>query len=190
MSYAPTIFERYSITYKVTNYKVHCTIWDTSGTSSYDTVRPLAYPETHVFILCFSISDPSTLENIITKWYPEVRRYCQTTPLILCGCQSDLRNDFETLAKLAELQRIPVPAEQGVAVSRQIGATLYVETSSKTCPKAIQDAFEVSALAALGKLNKNLPTSHKFGSHRYHGTWHRAKVDLNFRDRSRNCVVM
>lgn len=46
------------------------------------------------------------------QWYPEVRRYCQTTPLILCGCQSDLRNDFETLAKLAELQRIPVPAEQ------------------------------------------------------------------------------
>lgn len=79
---------------------------------------------------------------------------------------------------------------QGVAVSRQIGATTYVETSSKTCPKAIQDAFEVSALAALGKLNKSLSSVQKFGSHRYNGTWHRAKVDLNFRDRSKNCVVM
>ncbi len=79
---------------------------------------------------------------------------------------------------------------QGVAVSRQIGATTYVETSSKSCPKAIQDAFEVSALAALGKLNKSLSSSQKFGSHRYNGTWHRAKVDLNFRDRSKNCVVM
>lgn len=77
---------------------------------------------------------------------------------------------------------------QGVAVSRQIGATTYVETSSKACPKAIQDAFEVSALAALGKLNKNM--SNKFGSQKYNGTWYRTKADLNLRERSRNCIVM
>lgn len=44
-----------------------------AGTPGYDTVRPLAYPETHVFILCFTISDPTTLENIVTK----VSLYCE-----------------------------------------------------------------------------------------------------------------
>ena len=42
---------------------------------------------------------------------------------------------------------------QAVTVSRQVGAMTYVETSAKTSSKAVKDAFEVAALAALGKLN-------------------------------------
>lgn len=43
---------------------------------------------------------------------------------------------------------------QALSVARQLGATTYVETSSRASGKGVRDAFEVAALAALGKLNK------------------------------------
>lgn len=39
-------------------------------------------------------------------------------------------------------------------MARQLGATTYVETSARASSKGVKDAFEVAALAALGKLNK------------------------------------
>lgn len=45
---------------------------------------------------------------------------------------------------------------QALAVARQLGAPTYVETSAKTSSKGVKDAFEVAALAALGKLNKQM----------------------------------
>jgi FPC/CPF motif-containing protein YcgG len=43
---------------------------------------------------------------------------------------------------------------QALSVARQLGATTYVETSARASTKGVKDAFEVAALAALGKLNK------------------------------------
>lgn len=43
---------------------------------------------------------------------------------------------------------------QALSVARQLGATTYVETSARASSKGVKDAFEVAALAALGKLNK------------------------------------
>lgn len=43
---------------------------------------------------------------------------------------------------------------KALAVARQLGATTYVETSARASSKGVKDAFEVAALAALGKLNK------------------------------------
>ena len=37
---------------------------------------------------------PSSLRNVRTIWYPEIRRFCPTTPIILVGTQADLRYLF------------------------------------------------------------------------------------------------
>ena len=34
---------------------------------------------------------PSSLRNVRTIWYPEIRRFCPTIPIILAGTQADLR---------------------------------------------------------------------------------------------------
>ena len=44
-----------------------------------------------VFLLCYRISDPASLFSAINFWCPEIRCYAPTTPIILVGCQSDLR---------------------------------------------------------------------------------------------------
>lgn len=154
--YTPTGFERYTANYSLGGYTIHYTLWDTSGSSAYDSVRPLAYKDASVFLLCFTVASPDTLRSALNKWYPEIREHSGTSiPVILCGCQSDLRSDPQTMLALAQLEKKPVTAEQALAVSRQIHATTYVETSARCCPRTVRDAFEVAALAAQGRLNKN-----------------------------------
>ncbi|GLH02483.1 uncharacterized protein GBIM_08483 [Gryllus bimaculatus] len=38
-----------------------------SRAAAYDSVRPLAYPDARVFLLCFRIGDPDSLENAVRK---------------------------------------------------------------------------------------------------------------------------
>uniref|UniRef100_T1JA45 Uncharacterized protein n=1 Tax=Strigamia maritima TaxID=126957 RepID=T1JA45_STRMM len=153
--YTPTGFERYTDNIYIADKHISFTIWDTSGSTAYDSVRPLAYQDAKVFLLCFHIGQPETLDNAINKWYPEIRKHSPNVPVILCGCQCDTRNDIDTIASLAKMRRIPVTSEQALNSSRQISATTYVETSAKTSSKNTREAFEVAVLAALGRLNKN-----------------------------------
>ena len=37
------------------------------GTGEYDNVRPLAYQDAKVFLLCFRVSDPDSLDNAVSK---------------------------------------------------------------------------------------------------------------------------
>ena len=51
---------------------VHYTVWDTSGSTSYDSVRPLSYSEADIFLVCFSIAEPISLYNVRSHWAVEV----------------------------------------------------------------------------------------------------------------------
>ena len=47
-------------------------LWDTIACEDYDRVRLFSYIGTDVFLLCFSVSSGESLENILSKWMPEV----------------------------------------------------------------------------------------------------------------------
>jgi GTPase SAR1 family protein len=117
-----------------------------SGSPAYDSVRSLSYAEADVFLVCYKISDPSSLYNVKTKWIPELRHFRSDVPVILCGCQADLRADPEVIAGLAKRGRAPVTPEQALAICCEVGAANYVETSSMTLE--VTEAFEVAAMAA------------------------------------------
>lgn len=51
---------------------VYLRLWDITGQEDYDRLCPLFYPQTDVFLICFSLVSPVSFENIPTKWYPEV----------------------------------------------------------------------------------------------------------------------
>lgn len=55
------------------------------GTNRVDLVR------SDVVLLCFSITNPVSLRNCKAMWYPEIRRFCPQTPVLLVGCKNDLR---------------------------------------------------------------------------------------------------
>ena len=112
--------------------------------------RPLSYPDTDVILICFSIANRDSLQNVVDKWLPEVRHFCPKVPVILVGTKSDLRNDPEIRQELSKTKTEPVSSIEGASVAKTIKAADYVECSAKT-RDGVQKLFETAAVAALQK---------------------------------------
>ncbi|XP_046908327.2 rho-related BTB domain containing isoform X1 [Dermatophagoides farinae] len=76
----------------VDGVNVSLRLWDTFG--DHDKDRRFAYGRSDVVLLCFSIANPLSLRNCKTVWYPEIRKFCPNTPIVLVGCKNDLRYMF------------------------------------------------------------------------------------------------
>merc|ERR550514_2662142 len=107
----------------------------------YDRLRPLSYPQTDVFLVAFSLISRASFENVKQKWWPELKHHCPGVPTILVGTKLDLRSDANTVAKLREKNQTPITFEEGVEMSRQIGATKYLECSALT-QKGLKNVFD------------------------------------------------
>ena len=114
----------------------------------FDSLRPLCYPNTDVFLLCFSVVSPTSFHNINDKWLHEIRKHCPKAPIILVGTQCDLRNDVKVLIELAHYNERPVTENEAHTRAQNIGALAYVECSALT-QKNLKEVFDTAILAAL-----------------------------------------
>ena len=130
--YIPTVFDNYSANVMVDGKPINLGLWDTAGQEDYDKLRPLSYPQTDVFLICFSLISPTSFDNVKSKWMPEIRLYMPNTKCILVGTKLDLRDDPNTIQKLAEKKSAPITYERGLAMSKEIGAIKYIECSALT----------------------------------------------------------
>lgn len=130
--YIPTVFDNYAANVLVDGKIVNLGLWDTAGQDDYNRLRPLSYPQTDVFILCFSISSPASFANIKAKWHPEVMHYCPRTPVVLVGTKSDLREDRDVIAKLKTRGQVPVTYPQGLQLCKELRMSAYLECSARS----------------------------------------------------------
>jgi len=91
----------------------------------------MAYPGTHVFVICFSLISPTSLENVAALWKPEVTTATPEAEIILVGTKADLRDEFNSLPadKKSNGER-PISTEEAKTVADQIGARHYIECSA------------------------------------------------------------
>lgn len=133
----------------------------TIGQEDYDRLRPLSYPQTDVFLVCFSVVGPASFENVKEKWFPEVHHHCPGVPCLIVGTQVDLREDAATIEKLGRNKMKPVTVEQGLLLLRhfayisigeklakELGAVKYVECSALT-QTGLKNVFDEAIIAAL-----------------------------------------
>lgn len=147
--YVPTVFENYiaDITLK-DGRQVELALWDTAGQEDYDRLRPLSYPDTDVVLMCYSIDNRDSLQNIEQRWHTEVKSYCPGVPIILVGLKKDLKKHVSK----------PVSHEEGETMAAKIGAKGFVECSAKENWQ-VDTVFEQATEAAM--VGKKRPSKDK-----------------------------
>mmetsp|Transcript_13576 Transcript_13576/g.20466 ORF Transcript_13576/g.20466 Transcript_13576/m.20466 type:complete len:197 (-) Transcript_13576:78-668(-) len=146
--YIPTVFDNYSANVMVDNKPINLGLWDTAGQEDYDRLRPLSYPQTDVFLCCYSVISPASYENVRAKWFPEVSHHCPSTPILVVGTKTDLRDDQDTIQRLAEKNLAPLTQEQGQQLAKEIGAVKYMECSALT-QSGLKDVFDDAIRAVI-----------------------------------------
>ncbi|XKL64272.1 hypothetical protein PGB90_004358 [Kerria lacca] len=118
--YIPTVFDNFPLSLTIDGIEYDVTLWDTAGQEDYERLRPLSYTNTDCFLLCFSIGNRSSFDNIVQKWYPELKHYCPKVPIILIGTKSDLRETGDDVVSNGE----------GKKLKNKIHAAKYMECSA------------------------------------------------------------
>lgn len=74
---------------------------------------------------------------------PEIAHHCPTTPFLLVGLKTDLREDESTINRLKEKGMVPITKEQGEAKAKKMGAKGYVECSALT-QNGLKNVFDTA----------------------------------------------
>ena len=124
----PTIFENYQRMCVIDGRQLHLRLLDTAGQEHYDSLRPLAYPHTDVFIVCYSVNSPSSFKNVKAKWLQEIRLHCPSTPIMMVGTNADTRN----LSKEDKQSMTFVDLADAKELGEELGVNRVMECSAKT----------------------------------------------------------
>ncbi|KAF7358733.1 GTP binding protein Cdc42 [Mycena sanguinolenta] len=150
--YVPTLFGGFSVTILFDDVPCTLAVFDTFAEDpDYNRLRPLAYPGTDVFIICFSVGHPASFANVKDKWFPEAEHHSPGVPRVIAATQIDLRTDLSSGS--AEKEKIQqhekmITTAQGEKLARELKAARYVECSAKI-HEGVHAAFDAAIHAAI-----------------------------------------
>jgi Ras-related C3 botulinum toxin substrate 1 len=147
--YIPTVFDNYETNVSLDGKTIYLGLWDTAGQEGYDRLRPLSYPQTDVFLICFAITNPNSFQHIELKWKPELAHHAAGVPFLVVGTKADLRDDAAQVAKLQEQGKYKTYDELAAGAAA-LGADKYLECSALK-QTGLQQVFDEAIRAALKK---------------------------------------
>eukprot|EP01095_Lingulamoeba_sp_RSL-Kostka_P006739 TRINITY_DN212_c0_g2_i1.p1 TRINITY_DN212_c0_g2~~TRINITY_DN212_c0_g2_i1.p1 ORF type:complete len:191 (+),score=59.16 TRINITY_DN212_c0_g2_i1:118-690(+) len=151
--YVPDVFSNWDGVVDFEGKNINLILCDTSAKKSDDRIRTASYSSPDVFFACFSIDSPDSLENVKTKWVPEINYSCPEAPIILVGTKLDLREDYETIKSLEENNLEPITYQQGSQMAKKINSEKYIECSALT-QENLKQTFDEAFKTVLKKDEK------------------------------------
>uniref|UniRef100_H3DJ79 Ras homolog family member V n=1 Tax=Tetraodon nigroviridis TaxID=99883 RepID=H3DJ79_TETNG len=147
-NYTQTAFDVFTGLVHVNGVPTRIKLIDSAGQEEFGHLRALCYAHVDVFILCFSLVNPVSFQNIASKWIPQIRSGNRTSPIVLVGTQSDLCQSVDILIHLAQHGTKPVAHGRATRLARRIGAGDYLECSALT-QHNLKDVFDSAVFAAI-----------------------------------------
>ncbi|XP_077292876.1 cdc42 homolog [Arctopsyche grandis] len=150
VEYVPTVFDTYVAVVLIRGEPHDFSLFDTAGQEDYDRLRPLSYPNTNVFLVCFSVVYPDSFENVKFKWVPEIAHFNNKPQFLLVGTRIDQRDDTEIINKLQKQKQRVIQRKQGEKLAKELKAVKYVECSALT-REGLNDVFDEAIMATIIK---------------------------------------
>ena len=105
-------------------------IVDSFGQIPADTERWDTYEKANLYLLCFSVVDPVSFNNLTTGWTDLVRQKEKHPNFLLVGLKTDLRGDNTVINGLQSQGLRPIMPEEGKLRANEVEACGYVECSA------------------------------------------------------------
>eukprot|EP00924_Labyrinthula_sp_SR-Ha-C_P009541 maker-scaffold_2-snap-gene-27.1-mRNA-1 protein AED:0.05 eAED:0.05 QI:248/1/1/1/1/1/4/39/190 len=139
-NYTPTVLESFAARVPLPgDQTITVDFWDTAGQETLADVRLLAYPDTSVFLICYSIVSRDSLDNVKATWFPETKSNAPQASSILVGLKNDLRHKSSSVV---------VEEEEVVKTRKEIKAREQLLCSAKT-GEGIIELFKTAVVQAL-----------------------------------------
>lgn len=87
--YTPTVMDQYKVFLPFNDDTIELEVWDTAGQENFGALRDLSYPDTDLFIICYSSIARASFNNIKPVWMKEVEKY-KGVKFVLVGTKNDL----------------------------------------------------------------------------------------------------
>ncbi|CAF1612317.1 unnamed protein product [Didymodactylos carnosus] len=128
--------------------EVELTLVNTQGLDDYDRFLDEQYQDADIILLCFSVVNLVSLQNVVAKWYTQWKYALKHHPrtinfIVLVGLESDLRHDGDGRKK-----QQPISTEEGRKIAERIKASGYIECSAKT-KENVEKVFEMATRISL-----------------------------------------
>ncbi len=167
--YVPTDFDDFVAEVNTKLGVCQLTVLDTSGDfEEASDVRSMAYKGCDAVIICFDLTDQSTLESVEAKWVPEVIKHCPGVPFYIAGCKRDAMCDGAEGCVCGE--RCCTQTEKDLLeLIERTGAVAYTECSALTfdnVEELFQTVAEVSSYKRRNSTGKKIMSSLKKKSKR------------------------
>jgi len=156
--YVPTVFDNYNAVVEWDGRPINLGLWDTAGQDDFEHMRPISYTSADIFLLFFAIDNPTSFHNVKYKWFSEVRKSHQDTPLMLIGTKSDIRDNDKMIEELKQKDTELITWKQGVKLAKELGCVTYIECSAIT-RKGFLDIFGQTILTILNHRHGKKPGS-------------------------------
>lgn len=104
-----------SIPLEINEIQLYFDMWDSTEEIDFESVD--------IFLLCFSVTSRTSLENVKSTWYPQIQRRAPRAPIIIVGTKLDHRNN-----KVGDF----VTRQEGDQLREALSAHRYFECSART----------------------------------------------------------
>jgi len=156
--YIPTVFDNFSKNVSHNGNLIRLDLYDTAGQEDYDRLRVICYPNTDVFLVCYSVDSTTSVNNINEKWVEEISHHAKEAMIILVGLKKDIRTDSKALADLRKQGKELVQMAEVQKAAEKAGETMNQKVPIIECSSLkmenVDQVFETAIGVALNKQGK------------------------------------